>query len=107
LAAVAKAERAKAKLDKEKSMSDQQKYVKISVIIDDGETTSTQTFYRAKEVTYGMDYVGLDPRDVVMGVSFKAEFDQEKDCVSTTESFENHDGALYIRRGDVIRKLGL
>lgn len=88
-------------------MSDQQKYVKVSVIIDNGDKTSIQTFYRAKEVTYGMEYVGLDPRDVVLSVSFKSEFDHEKDCVSTTESFEHPDGAIYIRRGDVIRKMGL
>jgi hypothetical protein len=88
-------------------MGDQQKYVKISVVIDDGETTSTQTFYRAKEVTYGMEYTSLDPRDVVMGMSFKAEFDYEKDCVSTTESFESNDGEIYIRRGGILRKLGL
>lgn len=88
-------------------MSDQQKYVKVSVVIDDGETTSIQTFYRAKEITYGMEYMSLDPRDVVMGMSFKSEFDQEKDCVSTIESFRNDDGELYVRKGVILRKLGL
>jgi hypothetical protein len=88
-------------------MTDQKKYVKVSVVIDDGETTSIQIFYRAKEVTYGMEYVGLDPRDVVMGMSFKAEFDHEKYCVSTTEDFKNDDGELYVRKGVILRKLGL
>jgi hypothetical protein len=83
-------------------VSKPQKYKKISIIVDDGETTHIQTFYRTREFSYGME--NLDPdisRDVmVYGISFKAERDNEKACVSTTQVFQNEDSDLYIQAKD-------
>lgn len=90
----------------ERAMNEQ-KYVKISVVVDDGETTSIQTFYRVRDVTDDLRYADANLYGPMLyDLTFKAELDHGKACVTTLESFKNDDGELYVRKGGIIRKLG-